>query len=254
MAGSLDREEALLRPHPAAAAACAAGLRVASVGRAAAIAAVAADRHIHGHVTLHAGKRLFQRHVQIIAKIVSGAVGLAAPRPAREFGEHLVENVGKAAAAKATAKAAKTTRASTGILEGGMAHPVIGGAFLGVFQDFIGFGGLAKPLGGRLVIRIAVRMILHRKLAIGRFQVLLVGVPRDAKDFVVITLAHAVQARNAGCGGQAGSSPKSCPAIQDCYFLSPSAESSTSSNSASTTVSSPSAPGAAPSGPAACSA
>ena len=250
MAGSLDREEALLRPHPAAAAACAAGLRVASVGRAAAIAAVAADRHIHGHVTLHAGKRLFQRHVQIIAKIVSGAVGLAAPRPAREFGEHLVENVGKAAAAKT----AKTTGASAGILEGGMAHPVIGGAFLGVFQDFIGFGGLAKPLGGRLVIRIAVRMILHRKLAIGRFQVLLVGVPRDAKDFVVITLAHAVQARNAGCGGQAGSSPKSCPAIQDCYFLSPSAESSTSSNSASTTVSSPSAPGAAPSGPAACSA
>ena len=250
MAGSLDREEALLRPHPAAATACAAGLRVASVGRAAALAAVAADRHIHGHVTLHAGKRLFQRHIQIITKIVSGAVGLAAPRPAREFGEHLVENVGKAAAAKA----AKTTRARTGILEGGMAHPVIGGAFLGVFQDFIGFGGLAKPLGGRLVIRIAVRMILHRKLAIGRFQVLLVGVPRDAKDFVVITLAHAVQARNAGCGGQAGSSPKSCPAIQDCYFLSPSAESSTSSNSASTTVSSPSAPGAAPSGPAACSA
>ena len=67
--------------------------------------------------------------------------------------------------------------------------------------------------GGRLVIRIAVRMILHRKLAIGRFQVLLVGVPRDTKDFVIITLAHAVQARNAGCGGQAESSPKSCPAI-----------------------------------------
>jgi hypothetical protein len=81
-----------------------------------------------------------------------------------------------------------------------MAHPVIGSAFLGIFQDIIGFGSLAKPLGSGFVIRIAVRMVFHRKLAIGGFQFFLASILRHAKNFIVITLAHAVAVGIAGSG------------------------------------------------------
>ena len=71
-----------------------------------------------------------------------------------------------------------------------MPHAVIGGTLLRILQNFIGFGGLAEPLRGFLVIRVPVGMVLHRQFAIGGFERGFVGVPGHAENIIIITLAH----------------------------------------------------------------
>ena len=171
-AGSLDREEALLRAHPSAAVAGRAGDRLRAGLGAAAFALVAGDQGLHADGRLLAAERVLERDLEVVAQIAAAArPALAAPAAAHEFAEHLVEDVGKAAG-----KAEIAGAAPAALLEGGMAETVVGGALLIVLQDVIGLADFLEFLLGVLVPRVAVRVMLHSKLAISRLE--LVGARR----------------------------------------------------------------------------
>ena len=198
MAGALDSKETLLRPDPATAATGATILRLRAGGRTAAAAFITPNRHGNVDIALNAGKGLLERDVHIMAKVVAATVRLGAAGTAREFGKHLVEDVGKTTAtepAAAKATSAESTRPATGIVKGGMPHPIIGSAFLRVFQNLIGFGGLAESFRRLFIIWVPVGVVLHRQFAIGDFERRFIGVLGHAENIIVITLAHDFAAR-----------------------------------------------------------
>jgi hypothetical protein len=57
------------------------------------------------------------------------------------------------------------------VFEGGVAEAVIGRAFVGVFEDFVGFVDFLEAMLGGLVAWMAIRVALHRLLAKGSFDV-----------------------------------------------------------------------------------
>ena len=65
---------------------------------------------------------------------------------------------------------------------------VVLGAFLGVLEDLVGLGGLAKLLGGPGVIGVLVRMELDGQLAVGALDIARPGVPVHAQHLVVVPL------------------------------------------------------------------
>ena len=73
-----------------------------------------------------------------------------------------------------------------------MAESVVEAALFGIGEDRVRLGGLLELLLGRGVVRIAVRMELHRQLPVGALDLAVGRGARDAEDLVVIALAHDV--------------------------------------------------------------
>src|SRR4051812_36444070 len=67
-----------------------------------------------------------------------------------------------------------------------MTEAVINRALLPIGEDGIGFTAFFKFFFGFWVVRIAVRMELHRKLAIGALDFLIGGSAGDPQHFVII--------------------------------------------------------------------
>jgi hypothetical protein len=74
------------------------------------------------------------------------------------------------------------------VLEGGMAETIIGGALVGILEDFVGFVDFLETMLGVLVARIAIRVALHRVLAEGRLDIDLSRGALDRKRLVVAAL------------------------------------------------------------------
>ncbi len=55
-------------------------------------------------------------------------------------------------------------------LQSAVAIAVIGGAFLRIAQNAIGFGRFLELFFGRLIVGVAIRMILHGHLSVGGFK------------------------------------------------------------------------------------
>src|SRR5206468_3101011 len=70
--------------------------------------------------------------------------------------------------------------------ERGVAEAVVGGALLLVLEDLVGFADVLELLLGRLVARVAVRVMLHGELAIGPLELVAARPPVHAEQFVVI--------------------------------------------------------------------
>ena len=77
------------------------------------------------------------------------------------------------------------------LLERGMAETVIGGALVGVLQDLIGLAEFLEFVLGRVVAGIAVGMMFLGERAIGDLHLLGGAGARNAKDLVIVPLAHA---------------------------------------------------------------
>ena len=71
-----------------------------------------------------------------------------------------------------------------------MAEAVVGGALLVVLQDVVGLVDFLELRLGLLVAGIAIRMVLHRELAVGLLQVVGARVPRHAQRGVIILFGH----------------------------------------------------------------
>jgi hypothetical protein len=76
------------------------------------------------------------------------------------------------------------TRTTRG--KGSVAEAVVGGAFIRIHQDIIGFPKLLKFFLGMRIVRVFVRMKLDGESAIGAFNLFFGGIPPHAKHFVVI--------------------------------------------------------------------
>jgi len=67
-----------------------------------------------------------------------------------------------------------------------MAILVIGRAFLFVREDLVGFLGFLEAFLRLGIVRIAVRMVLHRQLAISLLDLVIRSIAVDAEDFVKV--------------------------------------------------------------------
>jgi hypothetical protein len=75
----------------------------------------------------------------------------------------------------------------------GVAEAVVGGAFVAVGEDGVGFGGFLEALFSGRVARIAVGVVLHGELAVGALDFLLAGASFYAENFVVIAFCVGCQ-------------------------------------------------------------
>ena len=96
--------------------------------------------------------------------------------------EQVAENLGEIDGAHI--KAAKASAAHA--VDAGVAEAVVVGALLRVAQNGVGFAALLELLFGRGISRIAVRVKLHRHLAIGALNLLIAGGAGNFQNFVVI--------------------------------------------------------------------
>src|SRR6185312_1508859 len=72
-----------------------------------------------------------------------------------------------------------------------MAVAIVGGAFLGVAQDTIGFGVFLKFLFRFMIAGVAVGMKFERQPAVRRFERRFIAIAADAENFVIVAFDHA---------------------------------------------------------------
>jgi hypothetical protein len=160
------------------------------------VARVAGDEVGDANRRLLAAKAVLQRYFEVVTQIAAAArPGLSSSAVAHELAEHFVEDVGKPAG-----KAEFAGSARAALLKGGMAKAVVSRTLLVVLEDVVGFADVLELLLGVLVAGIAVRVTLHREFAIGLFEIVGTGGPRNAESLVIILLSHA---RGAFVGGSA---------------------------------------------------
>jgi hypothetical protein len=75
-------------------------------------------------------------------------------------------------------------------IDAGVAVRVVGRALLAVGEHLVGFLHLLEFRLGVLVVRIAVRVVLHRELPVRLLDLVVGGVPVHAENFVVVPLSH----------------------------------------------------------------
>ena len=85
-----------------------------------------------------------------------------------------------------------------------MTIAVVRGLLLRVGEHLVGLLGLLEFLFGILVVRIAVRVVLHGQLAVGLLDFVVASVAIDAEDFVVIPFGHDAALSLVSSKGRAG--------------------------------------------------
>ncbi len=121
-------------------------------------------RHLNVHA--HALHDIFQIELDVVAEIFAAlslrpGAALAASEQiahAEQVAQDIAE-IGEGVRIE--------TLACAHALQSLVAIAIIGGAFLRIAQDAISFSGLFEILLGRLIVRVAIGMVLHRHLLIG---------------------------------------------------------------------------------------
>jgi hypothetical protein len=184
-AGSSDAEEALLIPHLTAPIARPAGHRSFAGCRTVPAASVARLVAAYIHLLIGAEDRLLKFEMQVFAKVGS-ALGAAAAASA--LAEHVAEteNVAEDVAEILEDGGIESGWTSAAPAHAGMSEAVIQRSLLAVREDCVRFRDLFELVFRLRIIRIAVRMIRHRKLAVSALDFNLGGRAGDTEDFVKI--------------------------------------------------------------------
>src|SRR5258706_1988376 len=174
-AGLRDGEGPLRHAHLAGAAAGRAGLGLAAGARAAAFARLARGHAGNADLGLEAVRRLLQRDLEVVAQVGAAEHGRAsaAGAAAEDLAEDVAEDVAEAAHAGGA-------RAGRMRIDAGVAELVVGRALAGVGENLVGLLRLLEVVLRLRVVRIAVRVPLHRQPAISLLEVLLRSVAVDA--------------------------------------------------------------------------
>ena len=183
-AGALDHEKALLRPHLAMAATHGAAPLAGAGFGALAAAGFALLGNVYRYLDGFAVEGIVQPDFKVIAQI-RPAPRLLLATAAKGIAEDRFENIADVGKAFAAAKAAPRLPA-TAVFIGLVAKTVISGALLRVFQALIGLAYRLEPGFAILAAGVAIRVKLHRQLAIGRFEHALVGIAGHLQQFVEI--------------------------------------------------------------------
>src|SRR4029077_11825076 len=184
-AGSSDAEEALLIPHLAAPIARPATHRSFARRRTVPAARVAGLMAADTHFLIRAEDRFVKFEMQVFAQIGS-ALGAAATASA--LAEHITEteDVAEDVAEILEDGGIESGWTSSAAAYAGMPEAVIQRSLLAIGEDCVRFVDLLKLVFRLRIIRIAVRMIRHRQLAISALDFNLGGRARDTEDFVKI--------------------------------------------------------------------
>src|SRR5450830_647490 len=166
-AGLLHREEALLHADLTDPATGRASDRRGAFLGTGAVARLAVDQcrntDIHGRAT----HRFFQVQLQGVTQVAAalGAATGTAATTTKEVTEDIAKDIGEVLTAKTG------TAATHAWVDTGMTVLVVRRALAGIGQHFVGLVGLLEHLFRRFVIRITVRVMLHRQATVGLFQV-----------------------------------------------------------------------------------
>src|ERR1700694_91591 len=186
-----DRDRTLRHPHLAGASAGRAGGGLRAGSSAAAFAALA---HRHAGKTdlgFEAVRRLLQRDLEVVAQVGAAehrgaAAGARAPA-AEDLAEDIAEDVAEAAHARGAAGAHPDLRVNARVTE-----LVVGRPLGAVAEDFVGLFRFLEVLLRLGMVRIAVRMPLHRKAAVSLLYFFIGSVAIDTENFVVVTLSQSI--------------------------------------------------------------
>ena len=201
--GGTNHEEALRVNHlpPTTAGGAGLGLRPRLGARAAATGAPlpAGD----GDLLARTGGGLFEADGQVEPEIGPTAwpTGTAAPPEAEDVAEDVAE-------------VAEDVVKATEAREPAVAHPlvaesVVGPPLVAVRQDLVGLGGLLEAILRLGVVRVAIGVVLDGELSVRALDLRGVRVPRDAEDFVVVSLGHGLPSPHAP-GGRRGGVARRC--------------------------------------------
>src|SRR5690606_22756225 len=154
--------------------------------RARALARAARDPARNLDLDRVARDRLLERELELVAQ-VRAAVHLrpAARSDAEQVVEHVAEDIGERVHAPETVRAEAAAGTETRMTE-----PIVGRALPFVRQNLVGLLGLFELGLGLRIVRIAIRVILHRQAAVCLLDVLGARVALHAEHFVVIALGH----------------------------------------------------------------
>ncbi|MCY1424129.1 hypothetical protein D9M71_398650 [compost metagenome] len=185
-AGLLNREEALLHAHLTNTTTGRAGRRRRALLGPGAVTRLAVDQCRHTDIDRGTTHRFFQVQLQGVAQVAAtlGTTARATAAAAEEVAEHVTENIGEVRATKAG------TAATHARIDTGMTVLIIGGALAGIGEHFVSLVGFLEFLFRLFVIRVTVRVMLHRQAAIGLLQVRFTGAALNSQNFVIVTLCH----------------------------------------------------------------
>src|ERR1700682_2896951 len=192
----LDREKNLRDAHLPLAVARRTGFGLRSRFGAAAMARRTLLHRRNADLGFGAARCFFERQFEIVAKVGASEDAAAATAgtalAAENFAEDVTEGVGKTAEAlRAAAEASRTRGAKAGRrIDAGVPELVVGGALASVGEDLVRFLRLLEFVFRALVVGIAVRMMLHRQLAISLLDVIFGRIAIDAECRIVVALSH----------------------------------------------------------------
>ena len=131
--------------------------------------------------------RLFQVQLQGVTQVSPARIAATATAT-KDITKHIAKDVGEAGTTAASSESAAGRAINTGV-----AKLVVGCALGGIGEYFISFTGFLELMIGVLIIRIPVRMILHRKLAVGSLDLFFIRFPGHPENLVIVALGHALK-------------------------------------------------------------
>jgi hypothetical protein len=143
---------------------------------------------------------LVEFQVDVFAKIGSTLGPAASPAPAASENITEAKKVPKDIPEILEDGGVKARRAPTTSTYARVSEAVIERSLLAVRQNRVGFGDLFKLIFRVGVVRIAVRMVGHRQLAVGALDLDIGGRTCNPEDFVVV--AFAVVGQKLSCASQ----------------------------------------------------
>jgi hypothetical protein len=145
----------------------------------------------NANLDFRAARRLFERQFEVVAEIGAAEHAVAAAT-ASLLAEYFAEDVAECISETAESLgAARTGRAEPrGRVDAGVTELIVRGPLPRVGQDFVRFLRFLEFLFGVLVVRAAVRMMLHRELPVRLLDVLFGGVAIQAQHRVVVAFRH----------------------------------------------------------------
>ena len=216
-AGLLDAEETLAHRDRTGAVASAAHLRAGARLGAGAVAGVAGFVGGNAYLRFLASGAVLERDLHRVRQVVAAkhllptaaatTATTRATRAAKDVAKDVAESFCKAThAIRAAARAKAATHVG---VDAGVAVLVVGGTLLRVGEHLVGLLGLLELLFGLLgiVTLIAVRVVLHRELAISLLDVFVGGVFGHTQSFVVIALCHRFIRHAAASGSNKNAAP-----------------------------------------------
>ncbi|MCY1420559.1 hypothetical protein D9M71_361860 [compost metagenome] len=185
-AGLLHREEALLHAHLADTAAGRARDRSGAFLGTGTVARLAVDQRRYTNVDCGTAHGLFQVQLQRVAQVAAALCATArdATTATEEIAEDIAEDVGEVGTAET---GTATTHAR---VYAGMAVLVVSCTLARVGENLVGLVGLLEFIFRGLVVRVTVRVVLHREATVGFFQVSLGRAALDTQNLVIVTLCH----------------------------------------------------------------